>query len=94
MAEVMKYEDLHELGTDAAVKAAGKYMQKGKDYVVEDGDIIYFKVNTDEENSKWSYSTQCTKLMLYPIVQRHRPRQEEIDRSIFPSTFSPPAFFS
>ncbi|KAI9320886.1 GTP-binding protein YchF [Dichotomocladium elegans] len=45
MAEVMKYEDLKEYGNDAAVKAAGKYMQKGKDYVVEDGDIIYFKFN-------------------------------------------------
>ena len=46
MAEIMKYDDLKELGADAAVKAAGKYMQKGKDYIVEDGDIIYFKVST------------------------------------------------
>ncbi|CEI96573.1 Putative Obg-like ATPase 1 [Rhizopus microsporus] len=45
MAEVMKYEDLKELGSESAVKAAGKYMQKGKDYIVEDGDIIYFKFN-------------------------------------------------
>lgn len=45
MAEVMKYEDLKELGSESAVKAAGKYMQKGKEYVVEDGDIIYFKFN-------------------------------------------------
>ncbi|KAG1450809.1 hypothetical protein G6F56_008245 [Rhizopus delemar] len=45
MAEVMKYEALHELKSDSAVKAAGKYMQKGKEYVVEDGDIIYFKFN-------------------------------------------------
>jgi obg-like ATPase 1 len=45
MAEVMKYEDLHELGSDSAVKANGKYNQKGKEYVVEDGDIIYFKFN-------------------------------------------------
>lgn len=44
MAEIMKYDDLKEAGTDAAVKAAGKYMQKGKEYIVEDGDIIYFKV--------------------------------------------------
>jgi obg-like ATPase 1 len=44
MAEVMKYDDLKEAGTDAAVKAAGRYMQKGKEYIVEDGDIIYFKV--------------------------------------------------
>ncbi|KAI9294840.1 GTP-binding protein YchF [Neoconidiobolus thromboides FSU 785] len=45
MAEIMKYKDLHELGTEAAVKAAGKYLQKGKDYIVEDGDIIFFKFN-------------------------------------------------
>lgn len=40
MAEVMKYNDLHELGTEAKVRAAGKYMQKGKEYIVEDGDIL------------------------------------------------------
>lgn len=44
MAEVMKYDDLKELGTEAAVKAAGKYTQKGKEYVVNDGDICYFKI--------------------------------------------------
>lgn len=44
MAEVMKYDDLHELETEAAVKAAGKYVQKGKDYVMADGDIVFFKV--------------------------------------------------
>ncbi|ANB11723.1 Ola1p [Sugiyamaella lignohabitans] len=43
LAQVTKYEDLIELGDDAAVKAAGKLHQKGKDYVVEDGDIIYFR---------------------------------------------------
>ncbi len=43
-AEVMKYEELKELGTENAVKAAGKYRQQGKEYVVTDGDIIYFKV--------------------------------------------------
>jgi obg-like ATPase 1 len=46
MAEVMKYDDLHELSTEAAVKAAGKYVQKGKEYIVLDGDIVYFKVGT------------------------------------------------
>ncbi|XP_037085057.1 obg-like ATPase 1 [Pollicipes pollicipes] len=45
MAEVMKYKDFHELGSEAAVKAAGGYRQQGKTYVVEDGDIIYFKFN-------------------------------------------------
>jgi len=45
MAEVMKFEDLKKLGSESAVKAAGKYLQKGKDYKVEDGDVIYFKFN-------------------------------------------------
>lgn len=45
MAEVMKYDDFHQLESEAAVKAAGKYRQQGKMYVVEDGDIIYFKFN-------------------------------------------------
>lgn len=45
MAEVMKFEDFKENGSEAAVKAAGKYRQQGKQYVVEDGDIILFKFN-------------------------------------------------
>ncbi|CAH8637140.1 unnamed protein product [Heterobilharzia americana] len=45
MAEVMSYEDFKTEGSEAAVKAAGKYKQKGRDYVVEDGDIILFKFN-------------------------------------------------
>ena len=46
MAEVMKYEDLKELGSEVNVKGAGKYTQKGKEYIVLDGDIIYFKCGT------------------------------------------------
>jgi len=34
---------LKEEGDEAGVKAKGKVMTKGKDYVVEDGDICYFK---------------------------------------------------
>lgn len=45
MADVMKFADFKELGTENAVKAAGKYRQQGKTYVVEDGDIIHFKFN-------------------------------------------------
>ena len=41
-AEVMKYQDLIRLGSEQKVREAGKYLQKGKDYVVEDGDIINF----------------------------------------------------
>ncbi|XP_054753671.1 obg-like ATPase 1 [Lytechinus pictus] len=45
MAEVMKFEDFKELGNENNVKSAGKYRQQGKTYVVEDGDIIFFKFN-------------------------------------------------
>merc|ERR1712020_50674 len=45
MAEVMNYNDFKEEGSEAAAKAAGKYRQQGKNYVVEDGDIIFFKFN-------------------------------------------------
>lgn len=45
MAEVMKYSDFKEEGSEAAAKAAGKYRQQGRNYVVEDGDIIFFKFN-------------------------------------------------
>ena len=31
----MHYEELHELETEAAVKAAGKYRQEGKNYIVQ-----------------------------------------------------------
>eukprot|EP00922_Rhytidocystis_sp_ex-Travisia-forbesii_P050022 GHVS01074434.1.p1 GENE.GHVS01074434.1~~GHVS01074434.1.p1 ORF type:complete len:377 (-),score=48.80 GHVS01074434.1:47-1042(-) len=51
-AEVYKYSDLVELGTESAVKAAGKYQQKGKEYVVEDGDIIFFKFNVTASAKK------------------------------------------
>ena len=44
-AEVMKYQDLVKLGSEQKVKEVGRYMQKGRDYVVEDGDIINFLFN-------------------------------------------------
>jgi len=42
----MKFEEFKELGSESAVKAAGKYKQEGKNYEVVDGDIIFFKANT------------------------------------------------
>jgi len=44
-AEVTKCEDLFELGSEQAVKAAGKLAIEGKDYVVQDGDIMHFRFN-------------------------------------------------
>ena len=44
-AEVIKYDDFVALGSEAAVKAAGKMSVEGKEYVVQDGDIMHFLFN-------------------------------------------------
>ena len=44
-AEVMKYHDLITLGGEQKVREVGRLMQKGRDYTVEDGDIINFLFN-------------------------------------------------
>ena len=44
-AEVMSFEDLDQLGSEAAVKEAGKLRLEGKDYVMQDGDIVKFRFN-------------------------------------------------
>lgn len=51
-AEVMKFTDLDEHGSENEVKAEGLYMQKGRDYEVQDGDIIYFKFNVTAKAQK------------------------------------------
>jgi GTP-binding protein YchF len=44
-AEVIKYDDYIRLGSEAAVKEAGKMGVEGKEYVVQDGDIMHFRFN-------------------------------------------------
>ena len=44
-AEVIKYDDFVKYKTESAVRAAGKMGIEGKDYVVEDGDIMHFLFN-------------------------------------------------
>ena len=44
-AEVIRYADYLELGSEAACRDAGKLSVQGKDYVVEDGDIMHFRFN-------------------------------------------------
>ena len=44
-AETMAFNDLKALGTEKAVKAAGKVRLEGKEYIVQDGDIINFRFN-------------------------------------------------
>lgn len=44
-AEVIKYDDFVTYGSEAAVKEAGKFRVEGKEYIVQDGDIMHFRFN-------------------------------------------------
>ncbi len=44
-AEVIKYDDYIQYGSESAVREAGKLNVEGKDYVVQDGDIMHFRFN-------------------------------------------------
>ena len=44
-AEVIKYDDYLQYGSEAAVREAGKLYIEGKDYEVQDGDIMHFRFN-------------------------------------------------
>lgn len=44
-AEVIKYDDYVALGSEAAVREAGKLSIEGKEYVVQDGDVMHFRFN-------------------------------------------------
>jgi len=44
-AEVVSYEDIVELGSMTAAKAAGKVRMEGKEYVMADGDVVEFRFN-------------------------------------------------
>lgn len=44
-AEIMSYTDLKECGNEKAVKESGKMRLEGKEYLMQDGDICYFRFN-------------------------------------------------
>lgn len=44
-AEVMKFDDLKNYGSELKVKEAGKIGLEGKEYLMQDGDIVYFRFN-------------------------------------------------
>lgn len=44
-AEIMSYDDLIEYGSEKSVKEAGKMRLEGKEYIMQDGDICYFRFN-------------------------------------------------
>jgi hypothetical protein len=44
-AEAYHCEDLFALKSEQAVKDAGKYRVEGKEYIVKDGDVLFFRFN-------------------------------------------------
>ena len=44
-AETVSYNDYIESGSEQASKANGVWRQEGKDYIVQEGDVIYFRFN-------------------------------------------------
>jgi len=44
-AEVFHFDDLDQYGTELSVKEAGKWRLEGRDYIVQDGDIMHFRCN-------------------------------------------------
>lgn len=44
-AEVMSFSDLEKYGSELKVKEAGRMRLEGKEYVMQDGDICYFRFN-------------------------------------------------
>ena len=47
--EVQSFADLSELGDEVAVKAEGKLQQHGKKYIIQDGDIAFFKFKIPQQ---------------------------------------------
>jgi GTP-binding protein YchF len=44
-AEVYTYDDIVKYGTEAKIKEAGKYRVESREYIVQDGDVVFFKFN-------------------------------------------------
>jgi hypothetical protein len=47
-ANICNYDDLKELGSEQAIKAAGKLRTEGKTYIMQDGDVVEFKFNVSK----------------------------------------------
>ena len=47
-ANICKFDDLVKLGSEKAVKEAGLMRTEGKDYVMQDGDVVEFKFNVSK----------------------------------------------
>ena len=62
-AEVIKYDDYIKYGSEAGVREAGKLGVEGKDYVVQDGDIMHFRFNVYD-----SFVSFVFIVLIVPIV--------------------------
>jgi GTP-binding protein YchF len=47
-AEIYSFDDLKTYGSEPAVKEAGKLRSEGKDYVMKDGDVVFFRFNVSK----------------------------------------------
>jgi len=60
-AEVYHYDDLIQYGSEAAVRAAGKMRQEGRDYEVQDGDIMFSNSMSERHHSAVSAKQERRK---------------------------------
>ncbi|GAB4829439.1 hypothetical protein Ancab_019110 [Ancistrocladus abbreviatus] len=80
MCRVMKFEDFKELGNESAVKAAGKYRQEGKTYVVQ----MVIKsssssMSREAERNEFNMSYRLVRSLLtcYPLGSREKRGKRE-----------------
>ena len=71
VAQICNYDDLKALGSEKAVKEAGKLRSEGKTYVMQDGDVVEFKFNVKLTKLK---SENLAHKLLPPQVVAKTPR--------------------
>ncbi|KAL3491215.1 P-loop containing nucleoside triphosphate hydrolase protein [Aspergillus germanicus] len=80
---VYNYNTLKELGDEAAVKAGGKVMTKGKDYVVEDGDILLIKAGAARVKSSVQRALRQKLIESHPLCEPYideiLPKKAQLD---------------
>ena len=67
-----------EHGSEAAVKAAGGYRQQGKNYIVEDGDIIFFKVKFISGCFVINVIMSCLPVQCWRWSHQRKGREKEV----------------
>ncbi|KAL2789022.1 P-loop containing nucleoside triphosphate hydrolase protein [Aspergillus keveii] len=79
---VYNYNTLKELGDEAAVKAGGKVMTKGKDYVVEDGDILLIKAGAARDippSNRSKVKSSVQRALRQKLIESHPLCEPYID---------------